>query len=233
MGERADERAVPAADGEGDHGREDRRRFLWKAGAAGAAAWVAPVILSTPASAATTDQTSPTEPPPCISCNSVNVTNPSFEDQLAGWSVNLGVMLQTYANLFPTIPAPPPGAGAVMAVVADPHLIDPANPSEIGRLEQRLDIDQQCVGRPYTLTFWSGETGFHPGQAPVYGLQFSDVQGDLGAPNTLAPPEPAPGTVNLGFHTLSGTVRGGATSVTIFFTSGESVVDLVDFTICA
>ena len=208
--------------------RDDRRRFLSKVGVAGAVAWVAPTILSTPAFAAATDQTPPTEPPPCISCNAANVVNGSFERGLAGWTATGTVLLEQYSTF---VSDPPPGAGGNFAVVADPVLV--GFPPNEGTLQQSLDIDRACVGLPFTLSFLSGVAQPALGELPLYRVQFTGTGGDLvGDPFTLSP-----ATMDDPFHfipqSISGTVPDDAIGVTVSFTGSDSAIDLVDFTICA
>jgi hypothetical protein len=207
---------------------DDRRRFLAKAGTAGAAAWVAPMILSTPASAATTDQTPPTEPPPCISCNSANVVNGSFEDGLFGWTSSGTVLVEQYSTF---VSDPPPRAGQNFAAVVDPLVI--GFPSSEGTLQQSLDVDRACAGLPFTLSFLSGVAPPAPGELPLYSVQFTGAGGELvGDTFTLSPP-----TMDDPYHfipqSISGTVPDDATGVTLSFTGSDSAVDLVDFTICS
>jgi hypothetical protein len=206
----------------GDRG--DRRRFLLKAGAAGAAAWVAPVVLSTPAFAAQSGPT-PTQPPPaCIPCNSHNVVNGSFEEatpgelnDFPGWQEeNVILFIQvpyTEGDSFGLVPPPVPHGSSFAGIG--------------GLLTQTIPIDPACVGKPFTLSFWSafGGTTLAPNGQIAYGFD------GLGPPTTvdLAP------TVSSTFalQSFTGVVPDGATAFTMSFNGIGLAVDLVDFTICS
>jgi hypothetical protein len=211
-----------------DEHRDDRRRFLAKAGVAGAAAWVAPMILSRPALAATSESTPPTQP--CVSCNSADVVNPSFDDGLTGWTTMGTVLATTYFAI-----------GAVGPPSAQPNLalVGPANP-DVGSLSQSLPIDVACGGLPFTLSFLF--FGFAQGELYVNSIQFTNGSGTVGSPFTVSIPGRLPdidtGNAFLGPVTITGTVPDSATGATITFPGTASdisgaLVDVVDLTICA
>jgi hypothetical protein len=208
--------------------RDDRRRFLAKAGVAGAAAWVAPLVLSQPAQAATSQPTPP--PQPCVSCNSANVVNPNFDDGLTGWTTVGTVLAGTYFS-----------AGAVGPPAAEPNLaaVGPAEPV-VGRLSQDVPIDGACRGLPFTLSFLF--FGFAPGQLYVNSVQFTNASGDVGAPFTVSIPGRLPdvdtGEAFMAPTMITGIVPDTATGATIAFPGTASdisgaLVDVVDFTICS
>jgi hypothetical protein len=205
----------------------DRRRFLIKAGAAGAAAWVTPMVLSSPALAAQSGSPPTNPPPPCISCNSANVVNGSFEQLLSDWDTHGTVLLLQYSGF---ITDPPPEAGANFAAMVDPSIV--GIEGSPGTLEQRLTIDQACTGRPFTLSFLSGVFAPVNGEVPLYQVQFLGPGGNVGAPFTLSPPQ-MDDPLHFIPQSISGTVPDGATSVLLSFFGSDSAVDLVDFTICS
>jgi hypothetical protein len=206
----------------------DRRRFLLKAGAAGAAAWVAPVVLSSPAFAAQSGPPSST-PPPCIPCNSANVVNGSFENGLQGWTVTGTVVVYAYTDW---IPDPPNDAGVHFAAMVDPSVIVGLPPGLAG-LQQSVAFDRQCTGLPFTLSFRSGVAPpIREGENAVYTVQFTGPAGEVGDPFTLQPPV-MEDYLHLIPQSIGGVVPDGATGVRIGFVGSDSAIDLVDFTICA
>jgi hypothetical protein len=241
-----DERASNGAGAPGESGARDesvgsepadRRRFLLKAGVAGATAWVAPVVLSSPAFAAQSGPPSSTPPPGCIPCGSTALLNGSFETNGgAPWQFNQvpsfgSATVVSYGSPEGQV-TPPSGAGTKVV-----RLTGPASVS------QTLGVSPECSGRPFTLSFW----------AYVSPLSFplrADVTFSGGQPSS-----PTFGFVSSGpfallaRHELTGTVPDGATSVVIDFVGDTNqppglvpnavdpahptFVDLVDFTICA
>jgi hypothetical protein len=236
---------VDAPEGRGEAasagtGRDDRRRFLLKAGAAGAAgtiAWVAPVVQSSAAFAATSGAP-PTNPQPCIPCGAAALVNGSFESQESGWTSGTGFfILFRYDD---TNQPAPPGAGDWFVLM------------EAGFLRQTVPIAAECRGRPYTLSFWS--TDSVPEATMIAELEFSSAQAR--DPITLNVPVGSGKNV-LFRRELTGTVPDDATSVAVTFTVHQNAIfpsaptpsttdvqpnfpagvgmvfDLVDFTICA
>jgi hypothetical protein len=237
---------VDAPEGRGEAasagtGRDDRRRFLLKAGAAGAAgtiAWVAPVVQSSAAFAATSGPP-PTNPQPCIPCGDAALVNGSFESNLAGWTDDGFFFVFRYDELVGG-PTPPPGAGDLFVAMFT------------GFVKQTVPIAAECRGRPYTLSFWS--TDSVPEASVTAELDFSSAQAP--GPVTLAVPVGS-GAVDLFRRKLTGNVPDDATSVTVAITVEQHAVpsgavtpstidvqpnfaagvamafDLIDFTICA
>jgi hypothetical protein len=209
MGERDDDPDDTARHGSG----HDRRRFLVRAGVAGAAAWVAPMVISRPAMAATS-ATPPTNPPGCVSCNSAGIVNGSFEDGLDGWQ-QLGTNpVVTYHDALVNAPF---DAGENLCEV-------------FGSVSQTFDIDDACVGRSFTLSFFvlNPFANFPRLQAVV---QFGNGSGPVGDPFVAA--APITSNTDLLPQSLPGFVPSGADRVTVTFRDGIAAIDLVDFTICA
>ena len=192
---------------------EDRRRFLVRAGALGAAgtvAWAAPTILSTTAAAAESAPPTSTSMPP-IGCNRANFVNPSFEDGLAGWTTSGGVFFfQPYDASFPA----PPGGGSTFIVLSSVTVA------------QTVAIDVACRGRAFGLSFWAASAPFAPSSngsvrfAPGGQVLSQDVPGS---------PIPA----ELVQHTISDVVPNDAVSVEFTFTASFAFLDVVDLFITA
>jgi hypothetical protein len=208
--------------GSGEVERGDRRRFLIKAGAAGAAAWVAPVVLSSPAFAAQSGPP-PTQPPPaCIPCNSHNVVNGSFEDAtevqgdivFPGWQHTTNPLLLQflYTDLAPLGVVPP----------TVPHGLHCGG--MVGGLSQTIPIDESCVGKLFTLSFWSGTPNLPSSGTVTYGFE--------GTSDTTTV-DLTPLTLTFLLQTFTGIVPAGATAFTVAFFGFRLTIDLVDFTICS
>jgi hypothetical protein len=212
--------------------RGDRRRFLIKAGAAGAAAWVAPVVLSSPAFAAQSGPP-PTQPPPaCIPCNSHNVVNGSFEDATSrpfeggnlfpGWQLVADpVLLQfLYTDLEgfvpPFVPPTVPHGDHCAGMLA-------------GGVTQTIPIDRACVGKPFTLSFWSagGGTSF-----PTFGNGILNYGFDGAAGSTQVDLTSSMSST-FTLQSFTGVVPADATAFTVSFHGFALEIDLVDLTICS
>jgi hypothetical protein len=243
MGENKGEHDGDARPGEASTAidRGDRRRFLLKAGAAGAAAWVAPVVVSAPAFAATSAPPT-SEPPPvaqCLTCNAGigQIVNPSFESPSSGWTMTGGVLFPfLYANLgihvvgFPSGSEAEFGSNCLLLIELDAPDPTPVPP---GRAEQTIAIDPSCAGLPFELSFWSAEAQPDGSNVPVHGVQFTDGTNAVGPAFTISPPPLFQGPDAVIVHrTVTGTVPDGATAAVISFFGSDSVVDNVTFTVC-
>jgi hypothetical protein len=188
----------------------NRRGFLVKAGAVGVAAWVAPVVVSRPALAATSGP--PTSGPPgCDPCGATAIVNGSFEVGTDGWT---GAFLVEQYPFFNFSPAQP--AGDLFA-------------AQLGRVAQTVDVDPACAGADFRLTFLFANFSGTQASATV---AFSDGTNPVGAPVVLDLGA-TQGQTLLTTRELTGFVPGGATQADVHFDNNSiGAIDLVELTIC-